>query len=99
MVNAVNSAPEPLRGWASKKKREPLPVLAGIAPGVHLVEDEFGVFGRADGERRAFVFGLLVVSVQKWALSTGKTVIERTVRQCSRETAFLKRQREYDPIR
>jgi hypothetical protein len=40
------------------------------------------------------LFGLLVVSAQKWALSTGKTVIETTVRQCSRETAFLKRQRE-----
>lgn len=39
----------------------------------------------------AIVLGLLVVSVQKWALSTGKTVIEKTIRQCSRETAFLKR--------
>lgn len=38
--------------------------------------------------------GLLVVSAQKWALGTGMTIIEKTIRQYSRETALLNLQRE-----
>lgn len=35
--------------------------------------------------------GLLVVSIQEGALSTADTVIEKTIRQCSRETGALER--------
>jgi hypothetical protein len=57
VIDAVHAALHPFVEGTAEEKRKLLPVVAGVVRGVDVVEDEFGVLGRADGEHGALAVG------------------------------------------